>query len=114
MAVKGIDHVVVRVKDIEAGIESYKKMGFELSKLPDGTFIELVAPTSPDSAVGKAIESRGEGVHSVVITCTDFDQTIEDMKGSGAQLLGGGGMDGNAFVHPKSSHGVLVQIQQAK
>ena len=75
MAIKGIDHVVMRVKDIEAATESYKKLGMELTRsletpgigkqaifrLADGTFIELVAPLSPDSPIGRAIESRGEG-----------------------------------------------------
>ena len=69
MAFKGIDHVVIRVKDIDTAIESYRNLGLELTRtletpaigkqaifsLADGTFIELVAPLSPDSAVGRAI-----------------------------------------------------------
>ena len=75
MAFKGIDHVVIRVKDIDTAIESYRNLGLKLTRtletpaigkqaifqLPNDTFIELVAPTSPDSAVGRAIEKRGEG-----------------------------------------------------
>ena len=126
MAIKGLDHVVIRVKDIDAAIESYQKLGLELTKtletpsigkqaifrLPDGTFIELVAPLTPDSPVGRALESRGEGVHSVVFSVDDFENTVEKVKESGAQVILMPELKNNAFVHPKSTHGVLLQMQQ--
>lgn len=128
MAIKGIDHIAIRVRDIEEGIANYTKMGFELTKqletpgigkqaifrFADGTFIELVAPLGADSAVGRALESRGEGVHSVVITTDDFDADVAAMAESGANVLPAGELAGNVFLHPKSSNGVLLQIQKAK
>lgn len=128
MAITGIDHIVVRVKDIDVGIESYKKMGLELTntletpgigkqaifRLADETFIELVAPTSPDSPVGSAIEKRGEGIHTVAFSVDDLDKTVEVIKASGATVIQPDDMKGTAFVHPKATHGVLLQVSEKK
>jgi len=126
MAVTGLDHVVIRVKDIDVAVESYRKLGMELTqtletpaigkqaifRMPNGTFIELVAPLSPESPIGRAIESRGEGVHSVVVTVSDLEQTVADMQENGAQVIQTEELKSHAFVHPKSTHGVLLQVQQ--
>ena len=128
MAIQGLDHLAIRVNDLDAAIEGYKKIGFKLDKIietptigkqaifrmPNGTFIELVAATDPNSAVGQALEKRGEGVHSVIFTTDDFDQTIGEMKDNGAHVIVSEELAGNAFVHPKTANGVLVQIQQKK
>ncbi len=121
-----IDHVVIRVKDIEAGIRTYQEqLGLTLSRrsetpsigkqaffdLPDGGFIELVAPLSADSAVGKAIEKNGEGVHTIAFAVQNLDDTVAGMKERGASIIGAGPMQ---FVHPKSSHGVLLQMFEKK
>ena len=121
-----IDHVVIRVKDIDEGIRTYQdQLGLALSRraetqgigkqaffdLPDGGFIELVAPLSADSAVGKAIEKNGEGVHTIAFAVKDLDGTVAGMKERGASIIGGGPMQ---FVHPKSSHGVMLQLFEKK
>ncbi len=121
-----IDHVVIRVKDIDEGIRTYQdQLGLALSRraetqgigkqaffdLPDGGFIELVAPLAADSAVGKAIEKNGEGVHTIAFAVKDLDGTVAGMKERGASIIGGGPMQ---FVHPKSSHGVLLQLFEKK
>lgn len=128
MAIKGIDHVVIRVKDIDAAIESYKNLGMELTRtletpaigkqaifrFGNGTFIELVAPLSPDSPVGRAIEKRGEGVHSVVFAVDNLEETVNVLTENSAQVIPSDDLDGNAFVHPRSTHGVLLQMQEKK
>ncbi|MDP7640294.1 MAG: VOC family protein [Candidatus Hydrogenedentes bacterium] len=128
MGIIGIDHLVVRVKDLDAAIENYKALGMELTNtmetdgigkqaifiLPNGTFVELVAPTDPDSAVGKAIEGRGEGVHTVAFAVDDIASVVSSMKEGGARVIEGGGPAGAAFVHPKSTNGVLLQIGEQK
>jgi methylmalonyl-CoA/ethylmalonyl-CoA epimerase len=126
MGLTVIDHVVIRVKDIEEGIRTYQdQLGLALSRraetqgigkqaffdLPDGGFIELVAPLSPDSAVVKAIEKNGEGVHTIAFAVKDLEGTVAGMKERGASIIGGGPMQ---FVHPKSSHGVLLQLFEQK
>ena len=78
--------------------------------LPDGSYIEVVAPTDPGSAVGRAVESRGEGIHSIVFAVDDVAAKSAELKGNGAQLIGEGGRQ--VFVHPKSAHGVLVQLTE--
>ena len=120
---KRVHHIVVRVKELEQGIASYQAMGLDLERraenatlgikqaffpLADGSFIEVVCPTNPDSAVGKALASRGEGIHSIVFKVDDVAQAAGEMKSHGVSLIGEGGAQ--VFVHPKSSHGVLVQL----
>ena len=77
MAITGVDHVVIRVKDFEQGVETWRdKLGMELERTAEsealgikqaffqfdnGGFLEVVAPLTDESAVGRAVESRGEG-----------------------------------------------------
>ena len=126
MALTGFDHLVVRVNDIEAGIATYRDaLGLTLDRtdeheglgikqaffnLPNGGFIEIVAPLSADSAVGKALEGRGEGVHTIAFEVDDLAATCAAMKEGGARLIGEGGPQ--VFVHPKSTHGILLQLSQ--
>jgi methylmalonyl-CoA epimerase len=128
MALTGFDHVVVRVRDFEEGVATYRdKLGLALDRtaesealgirqaffqLPDGGFLEVVAPTSPESAVGRALESRGEGIHTFAMAVDDLDATVASLKAGGAQLIGEGGPQ--VFVHPKSAHGVLLQLTEKK
>lgn len=123
MSFQRVHHIVVRVKELEQGIASYQAMGLTLQRtaenvalgikqaffaLADGSFIEVVCPTNPDSAVGKALASRGEGIHSIVFKVDDVARAAGEMKSRGVSLIGEGGAQ--VFVHPKSSHGVLVQL----
>ena len=124
MAITGVHHIVVRVRDLDEGIASYRDgLGLELERtaesealgikqaffqFPDGGFLELVAPTDPESAVGRALESRGEGVHTIALAVDDVAATAERAKAGGARLIGEGGPQ--VFIHPKSAHGLLVQL----
>ena len=124
MALKGFDHLVVRVSDIDEGIATYRdKLGLELDRtaesqalgikqaffnLPDGGFIEVVAPTDENGAVGRALAGRGEGMHTIALAVDDLAATVAAMKEAGAQLIGEGGPQ--VFVHPKSTHGILLQL----
>jgi len=128
MALTGFDHVVVRVKDFDAGVATYRDgLGLELERtaesealgikqaffqLPDGGFLEVVAPTNPESAVGRAVEGRGEGIHTFAMAVDDLGATVESLKANGVQLIGEGGPQ--VFVHPKSAHGVLLQLSEKK
>lgn len=124
MTFKGVHHVVVRVKDFDAGIETWRdKFGLTLDRtdesealglkqaffnLDNGGFIEVVAPTSADSAVGKAVESRGEGLHTISMEVEDLDATVAQLEANGVQLIGVGSPQ--VFIHPKSANGLLVQL----
>jgi len=128
MGIKGVDHIVIRVKDIDEGIKTYRdKLGMQLERtaqsealgikqaffpFPNGGFLEVVAPFGANSAVGKAIESRGEGIHTVSLAVDDLSATVKAMQDAGVQLIGVGSPQ--IFVHPKSAHGVLVQLTEKK
>ena len=124
MTLAAFDHLVVRVGDIDEGIATYRDaLGLTLDRtdesealgikqaffnLPDGGFIEVVAPISADSAVGQALDKRGEGIHTVAFAVADLDAACAKLKAGGARLIGEGGAQ--VFVHPKSTHGVLLQL----
>ena len=127
MAITGFHHLVVRVSDFEAGVATYRDgLGLTLDRtdenealgikqaffnLPNGGFIEIVAPTNDESAVGRAIESRGEGLHTMAMEVDDLDATVKDLESKGVKLIGVGGPQ--VFIHPKSANGILVQLTPA-
>ena len=124
MAVSGFHHLVVRVEDLDASIAVWQSvLGVELDRtdeheglgirqaffnLPDGGFVELVSPTNDTAAVGKALASRGEGIHTMALAVDDLDATAAAIKAAGGQLIGEGGPQ--VFVHPKTANGVLIQL----
>ena len=126
MALSAFDHLVVRVADIDEGITTYRDtLGLTLDRtdesealgikqaffnLPGGGFIEVVAPTDPQSAVGQALDKRGEGIHTVAFSVDDLSAACEALKAGGARLIGEGGSQ--VFVHPKSTHGLLLQLSE--
>jgi methylmalonyl-CoA/ethylmalonyl-CoA epimerase len=128
----GLDHVAILVADLDAAIKLYRDVyGLELSEVEEVATekvrvaifghgagrIELVAPTGPDSPMAKAIERRGEGLHHICLEVADIEQAMKALKAGGAPLLdevprrGAGGAK-VAFVHPKGSRGVLVELRQ--
>ncbi len=128
MSMKGVDHIVIRVKDIDDGIETWRdKLGLALERtaesealgikqaffpLQNGGFIEIVAPNNDESAVGRAVQSRGEGLHTLAMEVEDLDATVEALTAKGVQLIGVGGPQ--VFIHPKSANGILIQLSPAK
>jgi methylmalonyl-CoA/ethylmalonyl-CoA epimerase len=79
--------------------------------------LELLEPTSRDSPIARFIEKRGEGVHHLSFEVDDIDMEIERLKQEGFQMIDQTprvGTDGYriAFIHPKSTAGVLVEISQ--
>jgi methylmalonyl-CoA epimerase len=123
-----MDHIVVRVKNIEEGISTYRdKLGMKMERtsesealgikqaffpFPNGGFLEVVAPLNQNSPMAKAIESRGEGIHTISLAVDDLAATVKTMQDAGVQLIGAGSPP--VFVHPKSTHGVLVQLTEKK
>ncbi|HEX9290921.1 MAG TPA: methylmalonyl-CoA epimerase [Anaeromyxobacteraceae bacterium] len=128
----GLDHVAILVSDLDAAIRLYRDVyGLELAEVEEvptekvrvaifghgAGRIELVSPTGPDSPMAKAIERRGEGLHHVCLEVPDIAKAMAALKASGAPLLdetprrGAGGAQ-VAFVHPKGSRGVLVELRQ--
>ena len=123
MAFTGIDHVVVRVKDLESAIDGYRKiLGSEPKRassdalkakqaffyFDNGTFLELIQPTDDSSPIAGSLNKLGEGVHTVAFATPDAPATAKALGDAGVRTIGG------AFVHPGSANGVLLQISQKK
>jgi methylmalonyl-CoA/ethylmalonyl-CoA epimerase len=125
-----IDHVGVAVSDLDAGIALYERtfamplahrervesQGVEAALLDVGDgHVELLAPLSPDTVVGKFIERRGEGLHHVAYAVDDIDAALGHLKQQGVELIDAEPRRGIrnsrvAFLHPKATGSVLTEI----
>jgi methylmalonyl-CoA/ethylmalonyl-CoA epimerase len=127
-----IDHVGVAVKDIEASIKYYvQTFGLKVVHREDvesqnvkvaflagetkGTTVELLEPTSPDSAVGKFIEKKGGGLHHLAFHTEKIEGEMELLRAAGQPPLSEKprvGARGHkvCFIHPKHAEGVLVEL----
>jgi len=76
--------------------------------------IELLEPTRPDSAVGRFLERKGEGLHHICFQTSDVDAELDTLKQKGVELVDQTSRRGIAgmicFLHPKASRGVLVEL----
>ncbi|MBD7983218.1 methylmalonyl-CoA epimerase [Sporosarcina sp. Sa2YVA2] len=127
---KKVDHIGIAVKDIESalpyyietlsltllGIEEVESQKVKVAFIDAGNIkLELLEPTNEDSPVAKFIEKRGEGIHHVAFGVTDIRSRMAELKEKGVRLLqdepkpGAGGAQ-VAFMHPKSSYGVLYEL----
>jgi methylmalonyl-CoA epimerase len=128
---KGVDHVVIAVKDLDAAIKQYETLyGMPVSERgePPGagftnayfrfgdTFVELVSPTSEDGPVARRVSQSGDGVYLLAMRVDNIEQTLSDLREKGVRLLGDPGpgkpVTGQVFIHPASAGGVLTQIVQ--
>lgn len=125
-----IDHIGVAVSDLESAIKTwetllndtcYKREIVEDQKVETAFFetgeskVELLGATEPDSVIRSYIEKRGEGLHHVAFEVDDIEAEIARLKGEGFRLLNehpkqGADSKRIAFMHPKSSNGVLVEL----
>lgn len=129
---KKIDHIGIAVHDLDETAKFYRDvLGMELQGIDEvenqkvkvaffkigETNIELVMPTSEDSPVAKYLGKKGEGIHHICYATDDIEAEIENMKARGARMidesprLGAHGAK-VAFIHPKSSNGVLTELSQ--
>jgi methylmalonyl-CoA/ethylmalonyl-CoA epimerase len=125
-----IDHVGVAVEDLDAAIalyardfdmreqhrETVEEQGVEavLLEVGDG-HVELIRPLSPDTGVGKFIAKNGPGLHHVAYATDDIDSTLGAMREAGLRLIDEKPRTGIrqsrvAFLHPRSTGGVLTEI----
>ena len=83
------------------------------------TNIELLEATSPESPIAKFIEKNGEGIHHIAFEVEDIDAAVEELKAAGLKMIDEKPREGAhgtriAFIHPKSTHGVLIELCQHK
>ncbi len=125
-----IDHIGVAVENLDeaAGLyrerfqmteqhrETVEEQGVEaiLFEVGEG-HVELIAPLSPDTGVGKFIERNGPGLHHVAYACDDIDSALGAVKEAGLRVIDEEprrGIRGSrvAFLHPKATGGVLTEL----
>ncbi len=130
--IKKIDHIGIVVNDIEEALQVYQQtLGLPLAKiqerpdqavriafLPTGeSEIELVQPLTGDSGVARFLEKRGEGIHHICLEVEDIEKALADLQAKGLQLIDettrlGPAGERFAFIHPKSTHGVLIELYE--
>ncbi len=130
--IKRIDHIAIVVDDIDKALGFWRDtLGLDLNHvedvpeqqaavafLPTGeSEVELVKPTSEDTGIARFLMRRGPGLHHICFEVDDIDQTLVTLKARGVRLIDetpkiGTGGKKIAFVHPESTHGVLVELYE--
>ena len=130
MSIK-INHIAIVVEDIENALIVYRDaIGLPLEHIAEEPAeqvrvaflpttsgeIELIQPTTSDSGVAKFLAKRGEGLHHICLEVDSIDATMQAMETRGLQILGEPRVnqrgDKYVFIHPKSAHGVLLELYE--
>jgi methylmalonyl-CoA/ethylmalonyl-CoA epimerase len=132
MKVLKIDHLGIAVHSIEEakrlfqdvlGLEFEGSETVEEQKVTTAFFpvgdseVELLESTAPDGPIAKYLEKRGEGIQHIAFRVEDIEEALAELKEKGIRLIdekprrGAGGAK-IAFLHPKSTHGVLIEISE--
>lgn len=130
MMVHKVDHIGVAVANLDealklyrdvlgltlAGTEVVEQQKVKVAFLPVGdTEVELLESTDPEGPIAKFIEKRGEGIQHIALRVDDIDAALDEMRAKGIRLIdekpryGAGGAK-IAFLHPKSTGGVLIEL----
>ncbi len=125
-----IEHIGIAVKNLSEAIKFYEEIFglkcYGIEEVKDqkvktaffkigGTKIELLESTEPDGPIGKFIEKRGEGIHHIALATDDMNSDLKELKEKNIKLIdenprkGAEGLN-IAFLHPKSTFGVLTEI----
>ena len=131
MNISHIEHLGIAVKSLDEAIPYYENIlgmkCYSIEEVADQkvktaffkvgqTKLELLEPTSDESPIAKFIEKRGEGIHHLAFAVEDgVANALAEMEGKGVRLIdkaprkGAEGLN-SAFIHPKSTHGVLTEF----
>lgn len=132
--VNKVDHIGIAVSNLEESIKFYQEiLGLELhgtevveeqkvkvAFLPIGdTEVELLEATTPESPIAKFIETKGQGVQHIAFRVDNIEAALDDMREKGIRLIDekpryGAGGARIAFLHPKSTNGVLIELCERK
>ncbi|HSQ75803.1 MAG TPA: methylmalonyl-CoA epimerase [Bacteroidota bacterium] len=125
-----IEHIGIAVKNLQDAIPLYERLlgtpCYAIEEVADQkvrtaffrvgqTKIELLEPTSPEGPIGKFIEKKGEGMHHIAFAVGDLAGALEEVRTAGIQLIdaqprkGAEGLE-IAFLHPRSTLGVLTEL----
>lgn len=130
MIPKYIEHIGIAVSNLKESISYYEEIlgltCYAIEEVVDQkvktaffmlgqTKIELLESTDPDGPIARFIEKRGEGIHHIAFAVDDIEGRLKDLEEKGIQLIdkdpkkGAEGLS-MAFLHPKSTHGVLTEL----
>ena len=132
MKVLKIDHLGIAVPALDAAVDAFRALGFELGDthevptekvkvafLPVGeSRLELLEPSTPDSVIARFLQTR-KGLHHVCLLVDDIEGALAELKAKGVELLdqvpriGAGGRK-VAFLHPRAASGVLLELVERK
>ena len=127
-----LSHIGIAVKSIEEALPLYRDiLGMKLTEIKemperslrvaflelDGTIMELLEGTGPESAISKFIEKRGGGIHHLCFKVSEIDGALQTLSEKGIRLIDKQarvGAEGNpvAFIHPASTGKVLMELEQ--
>ncbi|MBN1992161.1 MAG: methylmalonyl-CoA epimerase [Anaerolineae bacterium] len=126
-----INHIAIVVENIEQALTVYcEAVGLPLDHIAEEPAeqvrvaflptaageIELIQPTTPDSGVAKFLAKRGEGLHHICLEVESIETTMQELETRGLQILGEPRLnqrgDKYVFIHPKSAHGVLLELYE--
>ena len=134
MSISHIEHIGIAVKDLNEAIKYYEQvLGLKCYNIEEvkeqkvktaffkvgETKIELLESTDPEGPIGKFIEKKGEGIHHIAYAVKDLENQLKETELKGVQLIdktprkGAEGLD-IAFLHPKSTFGVLTEFCEDK
>ena len=125
-----IDHIGIAVKSLVEAVKVYEDalglkvsgydqvddQGVRVAMLNIGeSRIELLEPIGPDSPIEKFMTKRGEGIHHIAVRVDNIEQALERLKSQGVRLVDsvprrGAHNTRTAFIHPSSTHGVLLEL----
>jgi len=128
-----VDHIGIAVSNLEESKKIYEALGLKAEGeevveeqkvkvvfFPIGdSEVELLESTSPDGPIAKFIEKNGQGIQHLAFRVPNIEEALEKMKASGVRLIdekpryGAGGAK-IAFLHPKSTNGVLIELCERK
>ncbi len=129
-----IDHLGIAVKNLDEAVKLYKDiLGLELVKVEEvpeekvriamfkvgESYIELLEGTSPESAISKFIEKRGEGIHHIALRVDNIREAVKELKNKVKLVYEeprtvAKGERTITFIHPKSAHGVLLELVERR
>lgn len=130
--VKRIDHIAILVGEMDGPLSFWRDaLGMDVSEVQSvpaeqaqiaflpvsGSEVELVQPTTTDSGLAKYLEKKGPGMHHICLEVDDIEGMLAQLKEKGIQLINqepkvGAGGKKNAFIHPKSANGVMVELYE--
>jgi methylmalonyl-CoA/ethylmalonyl-CoA epimerase len=125
-----IDHIGIAVKSLTDAVKVYEnaiglkvsgydqvdEQGVRVAMLEVGeSRIELLEPTGPSSPIEKFMAKRGEGIHHIAVTVENLEESLKQLKTAGVRLIDETPRHGAhntriAFIHPSSTHGVLLEL----